>query len=209
MEDEGLLGALNAAAAGARHGQINPLANKGTAQVDLNDPAQLADLEDAGLMGHMEEARAQLAAQELAAAELPPAAQLLTQETEGRCALSEMVTVIWDQRAALAAARDAIFLHASNAERLAAGATPHGYPTETKVGAEKSETRKLVYLSSRINLVGSELERICETLGRAEGALTRARRSVEGVMVGRAARAAHYEGAWKELSTIIQKPDSA
>lgn len=215
MEEEGLLSALSQAAIGSGRGLINPLSGSTAGQVDLNDPTQLGDLEDAGLMSHMDEARAQLADQERASTLLVENAQLSEMEVDGRSALSDLMTLLREQRAMLANARDNIFLHSSNAAKIAAGITPHGYPPvdSSKLAASskaavpsgiRADTGSLVMLSSRINEVGNEIERVCSALEAAESILTRARRSVEGVMTGRSQRCTHYESAWHELSKTLQ-----
>ena len=206
MEEEGLLGALSQAASATGRGLINPLGTGQLTQVDLNDPTQLGDLEDAGLMSHMDEARAQLAEQERMSALLVNNSMLAEMETEGRSSLSNLMLMLREQRTALAATRDSIFLHASNAAKLAAGITPHGYPAKSAndPAGIRSDTGSLVLLSSRINTVGSEIEQICEVLAAAECTLTRARRSVETVMTGRNQRYVHYETAWQELSKTLQ-----
>ena len=131
MEEEGLLGALSQAASATGRGLINPLGTGQLTQVDLNDPTQLGDLEDAGLMSHMDEARAQLAEQERTSALLVNNSMLAEMETEGRSSLSNLMLMLREQRTALAATRDSIFLHASNAAKLAAGITPHSYPPKS------------------------------------------------------------------------------
>ena len=209
MEEEGLLSALSQAAISSGRGLINPLSGSPAGQVDLNDPSQLGDLEDAGLMSHMDEARAQLADQERASTLLVESSQLSEMEVEGRSSLSDLMTLLREQRAALANARDTIFLHSSNVAKMAAGITPHGYPPvdSSKTAAAsgiRANTGSLVMLSSRINDAGNEIERVCGALEAAESALTRARRSVEGVMTGRSQRCAHYESAWHELSKTLQ-----
>ena len=203
MEDEGLIGALSQAANSTGRGLINPLSNAGLdpVQVDLNDPAQLADLEDAGLMDHMDAARAQLVAQELASKELVDNEILSKQEIEGRCALSDVMNLIREQRQLLASVRDAVYLNSSNAEKLSKGIAPHGYPS---VNA-RSGAGPLELLSTRINDMGTAVEQIYDTLTSAESVLMRARRSVESVMVGRNQRCIHYESAWKELSQTLKK----
>jgi hypothetical protein len=215
MEEEGLLNALSQAAIASGRGLINPLSGSAAGQVDLNDPTQLGDLEDAGLMSHMDEARAQLADQERASALLVESDLLSEMEIDGRSALSDLMTLLREQRAALANARDSIFLHASNAAKIAAGVTPHGYPQVDSLkpaappkpaaaSGIRTDTGSLVMLSSRINEAGNEIERVCSALEAAESTLTRARRSVEGVMTGRGQRCTHYENAWHELSKTLQ-----
>jgi len=215
MEEEGLLNALSQAAIASGRGLINPLSGSSAGQIDLNDPTQLGDLEDAGLMSHMDEARAQLADQERASLLLVESDQLSEMEVDGRSVLSDLMTLLREQRAALANARDNIFLHASNAAKIAAGITPHGYPQvdPSKSAAPpkpvspsgvRADTGALVMLSSRTNEAGNEIERVCGALEAAENMLTRARRSVEGVMTGRSQRCTHYESAWHELSKTLQ-----
>lgn len=174
---------------------------KRTYQVDLNDSAQLGDLEDAGLIGHMEQARNQLAAQIVAAEKLALEEKINATETSGRRSLSTLMNDIREQRLALACVRDGAFLHASNAEKLAAGIQPHGYPTNT----QRSNPSQLVYLSAQLMTTGNELERICNNLESAECELIRARRDLETAAFERTQRCAHFEKAWTELQTTIKQ----
>lgn len=198
-----LLAGLNRAA-GIAGRQIFGAPGGGQAQVDLNDAAQIGDLEDPGLVGHMDAARARLAEQEAAAAALPAAAAAAAADVEGRRALSTVMTALRDQRAALAAARDAVFLQASNAEKLAAGIQPHGFPSP-RAGLREAvrDPAALVYLSARLTAAGGELEQLGAALERAEAELTRARRDVEAASVARAARCAHFEEAWAALGELV------
>jgi hypothetical protein len=175
-------------------------------QIDLNDAAQIGDLEDPGLVGHMDAARARLAEQTAAAAALPAAAAALAADVEGRRALSALMTALRDQRAALAATRDAVFLQASNAEKLAAGIQPHGFPA-ARPGVRETvrDPAALVFLSARLNTAGAELEQLGGALERAEAELTRARRDMEAASVARAARCAHFEEAWAALGDLVRK----
>jgi hypothetical protein len=205
-EDVGLLSALNSAAegSGAGRGLFSQVSSGVQAmQVDLNDPAQLGDLEDAGLMGHMEEARAQLVAQELAAAQLPEEAGLMASSVEGRAGLSTVMSALREQRAALASARDEVYLQASNSEKLAAGLTPHGFPT---TGKDTFATRQsLIYLCARINSAGAQLAQICTTLEAAESELTRARRAVDTALAGHTHRSQHFKESWTALGKTLQR----
>jgi hypothetical protein len=204
-EEVGLISELNSAA-GTGRGLFSQAASNVQAsnvQVDLNDPAQLGDLEDAGLMSHMEEARAQLAAQELAAAQLPEEASLLASSAEGRTGLSTVMNVLREQRAALVSARDEVYLQASNSEKLAAGLTPHGFPP---TGKDTFASRQsLIYLCSRINSACAQLAQICTSLESAESELTRARRAVDITLAGHAQRSQYFKESWSDLGKTLHR----
>ena len=169
-------------------------------QVDLNDATQIGDLEDAGLVEHMATARAQLAAQERAGAALTPANTLLQADIEGRRALSSLSALLREQRMALSCVRDTVMLQSSNAEKIAAGTKPHGFPAPD--GGRNAA--QLTFLSARISASGADLERICAAIEIAECDLTRARRSIEAATVGLSQRSAHYEQAWTELGATVR-----
>jgi len=197
LEGGDLLGSLNSAAAGRGHRMFaGALADRSGVQIDLNDEAHLGDLEDSGLMSHMEEARQQLASQETAAAGLPAAAELDAAELEGRRGLSSLTLLLREQRAALAQAREMTMLIAGHSEKLASGVVPHGFP---RAGSRD----QLMHLSSRISATGTDVERICAQLEAAESELTRVRRHLETAASGRTKRASHFEAAWSGLSKLF------
>lgn len=199
--DSGLIAGLERAgreAASTR--QIFGAAVAPNVQIDLNDATQIGDLEDAGLIEHMAAARAQLAAQERAGATLPPAESLIQADIEGRRALSSLSALLREQRMALSCVRDTVMLQSSNAEKIASGVKPHGFPAPDG-GRNPAQ---LTFLSARISASGADLERICAAIEAAECELTRARRSIEAATVGLCQRSTHYEQAWIALGATVR-----
>lgn len=209
MEDaepaDGLIQSLNRAAAESRRGIINPLAAGAASatQIDLNDETHLADLEDAGLMSHMEEARAHLIEQLKEISQLPSQAAVTQADMAARRALSAVIIDITDQKMSMASIRDRIVLHANDIEKLAAGMQPHGYPSAhgTHPCADRGQ---LVYLCTRVSTSGTDIELLWNRLHRLEIAMTCARREVESALVALERRGTYFESAWQRLHDSLQ-----
>ena len=203
--DVGLISSLNRAAGEARRGFIDPLASTASnaTQIDLNDAAHLADLEDAGLMSHMEEARAQLLEQLKEISRLPSSAEVTQADTAARCALSGIITEISDQKMTLASVRDRVVLHASDIEKLSAGLLPYGFPSAhgTHPCADRGQ---LLYLCTKVSTSGNEIEQIWNRIHRLENSMMRARREIETALVGLERRGTYFETAWKQLHDTLQ-----
>ena len=210
--EEGLIGALNSAASSSgrvlqcpplpailESGAVSTEELRKAVQVDLNDEAQLGDLEDPTLMGHMDEARAQLADQLRAAAELPAMESIMASEVSARRRFSLLTNTLRDCQRNLATARDNILLQSTNAEKMSMGLTPHGFPA-----GDARCTNQLKHLSSAIDDVGNAVAQICDALDAAQCEMTRARREIETATVGFGQRCEHYESAWNELSITLK-----
>lgn len=213
MEDseptDGLIHSLNQAAIESRRGvgligQLSAGSAPAT-QIDLNDEAHLADLEDAGLMSHMEEARAQLMEQLKEISQLPSRDTVMQADTMARRALSAIITDIADQKMSLATVRDRVVLHASDIEKLSAGMQPYGYPSAHGAHSTQVADRgQLVYLCSRVSTSGTEIEQLWNKLHRIEIAMTCARRDIETALVGLERRGTYFESAWHKLHDKLQ-----
>jgi hypothetical protein len=215
-----LLGALrNIGAAGARGATFNPLARaslgednhdllrrakpplnyeelKRAHQVDLNDAKHLADLEDPGLLAHMDQARKHLADHERAAAALPDDESLRRADVEARRSLSSLMTSLKTQQMALQVACDNVLLAATNAQRLVAGDWPHGYP-----GSGISE-KNVTHLGRKVASAGEDLLGIVATFGAFENELTLARRAYEVAISGQTRRSQCFEVAYAEILSL-------
>ena len=163
-------------------------------QVDLNDAKQLTDLEDAGLQAHMDQARKQLANHERNQASLPSTESLRRHDEDARRALSSLMTNLKAQQMALQVACDDVLLQATNAQKLAEGGRPHGYPTTD--GAAKSYE----YLGKKLTAAGNALTQLALELEVFERELTLARRLYEGTVNGLARRGQHFENAYFEVA---------
>lgn len=209
---DGLIHSLNQAANEARRGvsfigQLSAGAAPAT-QIDLNDETHLADLEDAGLMSHMEEARAQLMEQLKEISQLPSREAVSQADTTARRALSTIITDVAEQKMSLATVRDRVVLHASDIEKLSAGIQPYGYPsahgTHSTPAALAADRGQLVYLCSRVSASGTDIELLWNKLHRIEVALTCARREIESALVGLERRGTYFESAWHQLCDKLQ-----
>jgi hypothetical protein len=161
-------------------------------QVDLNDAERLADLEDPGLVAHMNRARAQRAEHARQRAELPSAAALQGADADARHSLSALSVELKDLRGALQQCADEVLLHASNARKIAAGAAPHGYAAGDPPAA-------VAALGERVATSGDALTRTIGALVALERHLTLARRTYETVIDGLARRERHYEVAYSDI----------
>ena len=202
---DGLIHSLNLAASATKRGVGFIGAGAPAAQIDLNDETHLADLEDAGLMSHMEEARAQLMKQLEEISQLPSRESVTQADTAARRALSAVITDIAEQKMSLATVRDRVVLHASDIEKLSAGMLPYGYPsahgTPSALCADRGQ---MVYLCSRVSASGTEIEQLWNKLHQIEVAMTCARREIESALVGLERRGAYFESAWQRLHDMIQ-----
>lgn len=171
-------------------------------QVDLNDAKQLADLEDPGLQAHMVRARRQLADHESAQASLPSNDALLAGDTEARRALSSLMTSIKSQQMALQVVASDVLLQATNAQKLAEGGRPHGFPT----AGEASKDFEL--LGKKVAAAGEDLSQLSEVLESFERDLTRARRAYEKTVDGLTRRSQYFEKAYGETAFIAARAAS-
>jgi len=165
-------------------------------QVDLNNEKHLDDLEDRGLMEHMRRAREHFRANAEQEALLPSREDLQRGDTEGRRALSSLMTKLKEQQMALQCACDEVHAHATNAGRLARNEQPHGYPSVGKPPSEAA-AKCLAHLEKKVMAAVGDLTGIIAALEVFERDLTLARRSYEGVVDGLRRRGEHFEAAYK------------
>jgi hypothetical protein len=172
-------------------------------QVDLNDAKQLADLEDPGLQAHMDRARKQLASHELALAALPSSSVLQTGNAAVRRALSNLMVSLKNQQMAIQVACDNVLLHATNAQKIADGGQPHGYPA-TDGGPLPTHVAKTInYLGQQVVSVGNDLTQAVKGLEEFERELTLARRQYENTVDGLVRRGQYFEDAYAEIESLV------
>lgn len=171
-------------------------------QVDLNDAKQLADLEDPGLQAHMDRARKQLAGHERNQAALPSEEALRRGDTDARRALSSLMTSLKAQQMALQVACDDVLLQATNAQKLADGGQPHGYPTADGLAPQDHATKCFEYLGKKVSAAGNDLAQIVTALEGFERELTLARRAYENAVDGLARRGQYFEEAYGEAAFL-------
>jgi len=164
-------------------------------QVDLNDARHFDDLEDKGLVEHMRVARRQFQANATREASLPSREDLLRGDTEGRRALSALMTGLKEQQMALQCACDEVHAHATNAGRLSRNEQPHGYP-EVEPPSE-ALAKCLAHLEKKVTAAVADLNGVITALEAFERGLTLARRNYETVVDGLRRRGEHFEDAYK------------
>jgi len=146
------------------------LAERRQEQVDLNAGAALSRLrlEDPRLTAHMNARR------ELAAAgqgDRPPTLDALRAENKEACrGLSTVTLSLKEANMALRCAVEEVLLEADNAEKLACGISPHGYPPEG------GGPPRLRHMGRRLAAAGASLSRLLQALEQTEADLTVARR---------------------------------
>jgi hypothetical protein len=171
-------------------------------QVDLNDAKQLADLEDPGLVAHMDRARKQLANHERNQAALPSEESLRRGDTDARRALSSLMTSLKTQQMALQVACDDVLLQATNAQKLADGGQPHGYPAADDLSPQEHAAKSFEYLGKKVSAAGNDLAQIVTALEGFERELTLARRAYENAVDGLARRGQYFEEAYGEAAFL-------
>jgi hypothetical protein len=114
-------------------------------------------------------------------------------DVEARRALSSLMTSLKTQQMALQVACDNVLLAATNAQRLAAGDWPHGYP-----GSGVSE-KNVTHLGRKVASAGEDLLGIVATFGAFENELTLARRAYEVAISGQTRRSQCFEAAYAEI----------
>jgi hypothetical protein len=187
-------------------------------QVDLNNAANLADLEDPRLRTHMELARQRLAEYQLGVLKLPQLDELVKGDTAGRRDLSALMVTLKEQQMALQCACDDLILQESNVGRLANGEQPHGYPalgTRRAPAAPASPARdgsgvpeglaqNLGHLAKKLASIGAGLGESVKAVESFERSLTLARRNYETVVDGLRRRQDHYELAYREATALAR-----
>lgn len=97
-------------------------------QVDLNDERNLSELEDPGLVSHMEQARRTLASQMAKSGALPARADMRAKQVQNARQFSSLIQKLDQVKRDLQCGTEETFLQAANAAKLAAGQTPHAFP---------------------------------------------------------------------------------
>ena len=169
-------------------------------QVDLNDASQLADLEDSGLMAHMDDARKLLADHVRNEAVLPHAEELQRCDAATRRSLSGIVTGLKSQQGGLQVAYNEILLQAANAQKLATGRHPHGYPAPP---SQSLSAQNLEFLGTKTLSVGEDLAGVIAGIEDLERALTITRRAYENTVEGLTRRCRFFEKAYETLAAAI------
>lgn len=187
-------------ATGVFAGASSDSAAKLEVNVDLNDEKNLADLEDPGLKEHMRRARERLVEQERAMDTLPTPDALKREDARARQALSSIMTGLKDQQMNLQCALEEISLHSSNADRLATGDMPHGYPKTGTRSVDANLQGNMRHLAKRISGTAASVGDTLTVLAELERHLTLARRNYEAVVDGYARRVERLEQSKREIT---------
>lgn len=115
---------------------------------------------------------------------------------EANRALSSLMTSLKAQQMAMQIVNDNIMLQAMNAQKLAEGGQPHGYPAESGSLATKS----FELLGKKLQASGNDLSQIVTALEGIERDLTLARRASESAFDGLARRGRYFEDAYFEVA---------
>jgi hypothetical protein len=165
-------------------------------QVDLNDAKQLADLEDPGLLAHMDRARKQMSDHARGLAALPAEETLQAHDTAARRSLSGLMTSLKAQQMAIRVACDDVLLQATNSQKLAEGGRPHGHPP----GGTAAKSFEII--GEKVSAAGEDLARVAAALGEFERELTLARRAYENAVEGLSRRGQYFERAYGEVACL-------
>ena len=171
-----------------------------THQINLHDPKQLADLEDPGLQAHMELARKKMADYERNQATLPSKEAMQRSNIEANRALSSLMTSLKNQQMAMQIVSDNILLQAMNAQKLAEGGQPHGYPAENSSPPQVIAAKSFELLGKKILATGNDISQIFTALEGIERDLSFARRASESAFDGLARRGRYFEDAYFEVA---------
>lgn len=173
---------------------------KMTHQINLNDPKQLADLEDPGLQAHMDMARKKMADYERNQATLPSKEAMQRSNIEANRALSSLMTSLKAQQMAMQIVSDNVMLQSMNAQKLAEGGQPHGYPAESSSPPQVLAAKSFELLGKKLQATGNDLSQIVTALEGIERDLTLARRASESAFDGLMRRGKYFEDAYFEVA---------
>ena len=182
-------------------------AGGGTAPLDLNDEKNLADLEDANLQAHMQQARVRAAELSAELERLPAPAELQLDVAAASQALSSVASGLSAHLLAIQCATDEIQLAARNAGRLAAilaGAPqttdllkwPHGYPAAGPAA--------LLHMENKIGAIAATLGAAVVAIEGLARDHTLTRRLHDQAIEKQKRRCGHYESAYAELIQTLQ-----
>lgn len=170
-------------------------------QVDLNDEHHLADLEDKGLMSHMERAREILAAQEKSRAELPSRESVKANHVKNLRQFSALVQALRTADMELQSGVEETFLQARNAARIGNGETPHSFPKVPE--AKPANHEALTLLSSKIDKTANSCQESSKAITSAIQTLDVLRRESEAVVDAMTKMADHYRAAYNALEQLL------
>jgi hypothetical protein len=159
--------------------------------IDLNLDANLKELEDQDLVAHMDEARRLLREIEEKSGQLPDEAKLKTSHAGSQQILSATIVEFGKIMNEFQTAVELSYVQAGNAEKLAAGVRPHGFP-EVKSGVP-TNAGSLTTMSGKITEASKTFENIRAALLEVGKKLHVFRRDTNGVADGYA-RLADYRG---------------
>jgi hypothetical protein len=137
--------------------------------LDYNDERNIE--EDANLVKHIKAARAASLEQERIAARALTVNEIADADTAARQAMSSVVLLLNEHRAATQCVCDETLLQGANLVLLLAGGRPHGFPPELP--------EQLTHLSAKLKAAGQEFQRVVDGLAPLERALIVARRATE------------------------------
>ena len=114
------------------------------------------------------------------------------------------MTSLKAQQMALQVACDDVLLQATNAQKLADGGQPHGWPAADGLTPQGHAARRFEHLGKKVTAAGNDLTQIVAALEDFERKLTLARRAHENVVDGLARRGQYYEEAYGEAAFLAQ-----
>jgi hypothetical protein len=175
-----------------------------TEPVDLNteDGLERDGLEDKHLRAHMEMARANLIKLQKEMAEAPEESTLRNCHSQNLKIMSDSVKSLTKHIKEFQTAIENTIVHASNAEKLAAGRQPHGYPTVAATRPSNSEA--LAFMGTKLRDNGETHQGLHGVFSDILKDMIIFRRGYETVVDGYVKLAQHngrlYEEAAKGLS---------
>jgi hypothetical protein len=130
-------------------------------------PPAIEDLEDPGLIEHMNRARERLADYTRRQGQVPSFSTIITKDIEIRRTLTDIMRALDDGKRELNIATEEAINTATNAQKLAEGIRPHGYPVVSNTPqCLETLSVKIENLSIAMNKIADDIGRLSQiTLG--------------------------------------------
>lgn len=170
-------------------------------QVDLNDERNLADLEDKGLMSHMDKARAALAEQAKRHQELPKQNEIRARHVKNLRAFSSLVQGLQNAGQELLCGVEDAFIQSSNATKLSKGDRPHSFPDVPKGAPANREA--IVKLAEKISSSAGQCQKTNTAITDTVNGIDVLRREYEMVVDAYAKHLEHYRASHDALIQIL------
>jgi hypothetical protein len=170
-------------------------------QIDLNDKRNIAELEDKGLMSHMESARRLLAEQEKCKAGLPSREDVKASHVKSLRQFSALVQELRTTDLELQSGVEETFLQARNATRIGGGETPHSFPGVPQ--GKPANHEALAMLSTKIDRAGNSCQESSKAITSAIQTLDVLRRDSESVVDALTKMVDHYRKAYDALEQLL------